>query len=84
MQLAHTHMLHPVSAAPWVADKEPCGPFGADLSSQSGLRLLYIDNFAVLSAVAVGARSAEACVSELIKAVDWLRFLTLLYYFCDT
>ena len=47
MQTVHVHMVNHLSKLPWVVDKSPCAAFGAG-SADSGVRMLYIDNFAVL------------------------------------
>lgn len=47
IQVAHARILESaLSGCPWLVDKRP----GVDLSAVTGARLLYIDNFAVLSA----------------------------------
>ena len=58
MQTAHVHMVDHLSRLPWVVGKSPCAAFGPN-SPASGVRLLYIDNFAVLGSDRASAVSAR-------------------------
>ena len=53
MQMAHRRMLNPLADMPWVGDKRATPAFGVSddlpLDAKRGVRMLYIDNFGVLS-----------------------------------